>query len=795
MKTVLKLFVVVSLSVASITQIKAQGKITGTISDEKNQAIPFSTVALLAARDSSLVQGKITDEAGLYEMSSIADGNYLVRVSFVGYPTTYSSPFTISPEAKLISLGTIALKETAQTLKEVTVVAQKPLIERLPDRLVMNLENSILTKGATANEILKVAPLVSSGVDGGLTLRGKSNVMILIDGKTIPGATLGSILQNMPADEVEKIEIITNPSAKYDASASGGVINIITKKGLQLGMNGAYRLYASQGMYSKVYTGVNLNYRTQKLNVFGDVSYSAGRNYRHQVYNRNFPTVRSNIENNTDTYTDSYTPSAKVGLDYSINANHSFGATIDAYISTSNDDMQTQSAFGNHSTSPDSSLTSTNDGRSEYRLYNFNVNYKGKLSQKGNEISLMATHSIYNQNTEQVLNYQTFANSGEPLGGKQTLRTDFPSDVAITIAQTDYTHPLTKNTKAEIGFKYTGIDISNQLIQERSVTNRSVSNSGYDEQVAAGYINLNTTIKKFGVQAGVRGENTNTNVANTLKRKFFNFFPSVSIYRSLSDKASLSLSYSRKIDRPMYENLLPIRVYSDPYIIREGNPSLKPQYSDVLEASTTINSITLLGGYTRTKDAMVELPIQDEATHVTTNFTKNFSQVNAYYLSVVLPYNVTPWWQTNNTITGMYNNLSSLISSDLTFKTDITSVMINSTNVFTFKNGWRGQLMGYYNSKSQYGIIRFEPRYSISMGIGKDILNKRGYFKVEVDDIFWSERYNGDSTIGALYQSFKNYGDSRRVRLSFSYKFGKQTVKPKQYKSLGNESENGRLKL
>lgn len=797
MKTIIKASVTVLLSLLVITQIKAQGKVSGTLYDENNQPSAFATVALLAALDSSLVKGNITDEKGNYEFNNVADGEYFIRISYVGYKTTHSDRISISSQNRSVKLGKTMLEELSKTLDEVTITAQRPLIEKQSDRLVMNLENSILAKGATADEILKMAPLVSSSMNGTLTLRGKPNVMILIDGKTIPNATLNTILQSLSAEEIEKLEIITNPSAKYDAAASGGVINIVTKKGLQLGFNGTYHLYASQGLYEKVYTGAGINYRTKKINVYGGINYAFGKNYRNEFYRRNFP--NNSIENNTEYKIDYKSPNAKIGLDINLNKNHTLGISIDGNVSNTNIDLLTKSVFRNILNYPDSSLNTIGDWKYKYNMYNLNVDYKGTLSDKGNEISLNATQTIYKQDSRQILTYQTFSDLGAPISNIEKLRTEIPSDVNITIAQTDYTHPFKENIKGEAGLKYTGINFVNKLTHEALLDDRwmttSLSNSGYTENVAAGYINVNATFENFFLQAGVRGENTTTTVVDTLKRRFFDIFPSFFIQRNINDNHVLSVSYSRKIDRPVYENLIPVRIYVDLYTLREGNPYLQPQYSHSFEISNTIRDITLLAGYTSIKDAMIDIPFQDLETQITTLSFRNFSQIETYNLSVILPIAPTAWWQTNNTLTGMYNNLKASDLNSINFKTSIYSFTFNSINTFSFGKDWKGELVGYYNSSNQYGIFRVLPRYAVSIGIGKDILKMRGNLKFSFDDIFWSEQYMGKAKVGSIDQSLRNYWDSRRFRIAFTYKFGKQTVKPAKNRSLGNESEKNRLKL
>ena len=773
----------------AVIELKAQGSIIGRVVDGLHQPTAYATVTLLTASDSSVVQGKITDEEGVYEMQNVAYGNYKLRITFVGYETLFSKNFIVSPEEKKIILGDHRIQEASQTLEEVTVTAQRPLIEKQPDRLVMNLENSILAKGAMANEILTMAPLVSSGMDGRINLRGKTNVMILIDGKTIPEATLSTTLQNLSAEEIEKIEIITNPPARYDAAASGGVINVITKQAKQLGFKGTYSLFASQGQYGKLYSGLSLNYRTKKLTIFSSLDYSAGKDLHQQSTTRDFQLIDRIVTNDFDNTSEYQTPSGRIGMGYQLGKNHEIGVTFDGYLSESEAYLTGNTSFQGYTARSDSVVQATNRSLDDLHVYNFSVNYQGTLNERGDYLSAIATQTLYYRDNNQALKSQTFSDE-QTLIGEETIRTKLPSDIKITIAQADYSRFFSEKIKADIGVKYTGVNTSSLFSQSGTLDNTTL-NTGYIEHIAAGYISVNASLLNYSLQAGLRGENTSSDIISAGQRKFFNFFPSISIQRSISDAFDVSLSYSRKIDRPLYQNLLPIRNYVDRYTVWEGNPNLKPQYSNILELTGTLNNFTLIAGYTYIKDATFEIPISDAVTQVMNVSMENIDLAEVYNLSAVLPFEINSWWQTNNSVTGIYNRAQSASHED--FEADQFSLMLNSTNVFSFYQGWKGELTGYYNSSQQNGVLNFSPLYAINVGVGRDVLAGRGSFKLRLEDIFWSQRYDGESTIGSVYQQFTNLRDTRRVRVSFTYRFGKQTIDSVEDKGLGNESEKSRL--
>lgn len=720
----------------------------------------------------------------------------MVRISYVGYQMAYSSYFDVKNQQEPIQIEAIQLQEATQSLEEVTVTAQRSLIEKRPDRLIMNLDNSILTKGNTADQLLKMAPLVSTDMSGKLSLRGKTNVMILIDGKQVPETTLSTVLQNMPADQIEKLEIITNPSAKYDAAASGGVINIITKEGLEKGFNGTYRASYTQGKLGRFGTGVSLNYRTDKINVYGDLNYYQGNNYKNENLIRIFPQASYNLISDVK-YNIAYQNfSGKVGLDYTLAENHTVGLLASSYKSSVDMNLNNRADFFSDALRADSSVLTRGNWNYSYNTYNFNVNYQGNLA-KIADISVNATQTLYRKNDEQSLSYQSINSEGSKIGKQQNIQTVTPSDIDITIAQADLTNEIIDDLKLEAGAKYTRIHTKNDFEQGiipgegQPLIITDSSQTGYDEYIIAGYFNVNANIGQYGLQAGLRAEQTNTDVRGIVKRDFLDWFPSLSVARTFSDNYSLSLSYARKIERPTYSNLIPFRRFVDPYSIREGNPLLKPQYSHTIEFSNTFKDFTVLAGYTYTKDAMLDAPYQDE--EVTIFSWRNFSRAETYNLSFVLPLQLTTWWQSNNTVTGLLNRVKTSDENLLNFGKDVFSCLVNTTNLFSLSNSLKAELTGYYNSTNQYGIYTVLPLYSVSVGIAKDILNKQGVVKLKLDDIFWSERYRLNTETGGLIQRINNLNDSRRIGFSFTYKFGKQTVKKNRNRSLGNETESNRL--
>ena len=737
MKTLFTLFTALILPLAGTSNARAQVAIKGKVLDEGENSIPYTTVVLLNPTDSAVVQGKITNEQGEFLFEQISSGDYLLSISFVGYETFYKELMGIKSD---INLGSVTLTEASHTLDGVTVNAQRSLVEKKPDRLIVNLDNSILTKGAMADEVLKVAPLVSTDMDGNIKLRGKPNVMVLIDGKNIPSTTLNTVLENLSGEEIAKIEVITNPSAKYDAAASGGVINIVTKKGLQQGVTGHASIISSQGLRNRTNGSVTLNYRIERLQLSGNLNYAHGGNYLKESIQRNLLSIDNITRNHSKNDIVYRSPFGKVGIDYAIHARHQVGGAIEANYTDVDIVMEATTNFFSQFSQPDSTLLSQSDWISNSSMYNFNINYSGKLGNKGEELSMNTTHTIFRQDSRQTLFYRQLFSEDFPDENQRGIRTATPSDISITIAQLDYTHPFNENFTTEIGVKYTGTTTDNQLSQGQLAddlwTATLRSSIGYKEAIYAGYLSVNTTLGSVNLQAGLRAEQTDALIQDTISRNFVNLFPSILLAKGVNEHYSLSLSYSRKIDRPVYRNLIPFQIFLDPYSGRTGNPLLLPQYSDVIELTNTYKDVTFLASYTNTQNAMLDIPFQNEETLFTTYTYQNLASVASYSLSFILPFQVSRWWQTNSTVTGMYNTFRDPSINDIPFDQDIFGFTINSTNTFLFANDWKAELVGYYNSASQYGISRVEPMYALQAGVSKDIWQGRGNVKLAFDDIF-----------------------------------------------------------
>lgn len=792
-----KLVVSVAIFMFLTDTLMAQFSIKGKVVEKNTQAASFSTVSLHLSKDSSVVKGALANENGEFEIASIDTGSYFVSVSYIGFQKYNSAVLTLNAAQPSLELPLIQLVEDSKVLDEVTVKTQRKLIEQKADRMILNVENSVIAKGNKVNDLLKYTPMVQVRGDGSIKVANKSSVLILVDGKQTGAASLDNFLKNYSAEEILRVEVITNPPAKYDASF-GAVINIVTRKSLELGLNGRFSVSHSQGQYGRFTPDLSLNYRTAKWNIFGNASGGVADYYVDQKIDRFFPeTTIGNYFTSLDSY--KYL-SLFTGADFSPNKNHTFGLRLNSSLNRVNNETDTQTPFKRiNSNTLDSLLNTRNLGRNTNETYDINLSYTGKLDSTGKELNINVTQTLYSKDSRQDIVYYRFGLNNEPSGPPRTIRILNPSNQKNFIAQIDYAIPTSK-ARWDLGAKYFYIGNDNVLRQEDLFNGNyqldpQFSNSGfYRENTYAAYVNYGGKImKSWNMQLGLRAEKTSQELTNTnIKRDYFGLFPSLNLSKELKNGAGLGISFSRKVSRPGLNSLVPYRMIVDPYSIMEGNPGLKPQFSHSFDTYFNKGSITLFANYTYTQDYITDLLRGDAETKIYTQFTGNLKNVHDAYIGLNWSHNLTKWWQTNSnlSVSGTYTKSPIADVSDLKFNG--LGAMVSSTNIFTLPKSWRGELSLSYNSPNRWTIWRMRSIYWVSASVTRDIF-KYGNIRISAEDIFRSQINRLYVSYGVIDLTSRGYNDTQRFKVSFSYGFGKRTVKQARYKALGNETEKGRI--
>ena len=672
-KILIILFAVLQSGLALAQVAKPTAKITGTVLDEKGATMPFATVSLLKAKDSSLVKGALTNENGVYNIDRVNSGNYVVSVSVIGYTKLKSKAFVVN--AADIVVPTLKLSTGIKALKEVTVTGSRPLIERQLDRTVMNVENSVLAAGNSAMEILERAPGVSIDKDDNISLKGKQGVTVMINDKLtyLSSAQLATLLRSTDGTTIQSIEIITNPSAKYDAAGNSGIINIKLKKNKQSGTNGSITTGVGYGAYWKDNSSVSLNHKDGALNVFGTFSHNDNKRANELDLKR---IVTDSIGGKTYFNQFSAMPhvnhnnSYRVGADYDLSNKNTIGFLVNGYFNAENDVNNNNTYIGTQPNVVSSYQNTTSQINQTYDNFAVNLNDRLKIDTNGQALAIDLDYSKFNNNSIAQYNTNFYAPNGAINGTPVLLRNQTPSIITIRTAKADYTYPITKTLKLETGAKFSDVKTDNNLQAQRNINGTYINDTTltnrfvYDEKISAGYINLGQTFKKTSIQAGLRAEYTTSDGtlvgAPPVSRSYVDFFPSVFINHTINDKNEIGLSYSRRIDRPGYDDLNPFIYYLDQYTYSKGNPFLNPQYTNNFELNYTYaKTINVSLGYSQTTDAITQLIVTDPKTKATYQTTYNLQTQNNYNLNINSPYTITKWWTGNINATAFYMGFKS----------------------------------------------------------------------------------------------------------------------------------------
>jgi len=786
---------------------KLQGKVSGSLQDEQGKPMDYATVSLLRAKDSSVVKGALSNDAGLYIFEHVNAGNYIIKSTAVGFEKAISKVFSISENLPDFTVPILKMKPANSTLNTVTVTSSKPLIERKVDRTVMNVENSILAAGNSAMEILERAPGVSVDKDDNISIKGKQGVTVMINDKLtyLSSTQLATLLRSTDGTTISSIEIITNPSAKYDASGNSGIINIKLKKNKQIGTNGSVTVGTGYGAYWKDNETLSLNHKEGNLNIFGSFSHNDNKRSQDIGLKRVITDASGNVTD-FNQYTNmpqvNHNNSYRLGADYDLSSKNTIGFLINGYFNGGNTNNTNTTHIGPNFTQIDSSLTTATSIHQTYHDIAFNLNDTYKIDTAGQQLSADLDYSQFKNGSLSQYVTDFFLANGAPQHPEAFLGNLTPSTINIRTGKIDYVKPITKSFKFESGLKFSDVKTDNDLMQSLSATGVYQSNNHfvYDEMVDAGYINLSKDYKNTSIQAGLRAEYTRSNavgdsvnVTQTITRHYLDLFPSLFINHTFNDKNELGISYSRRVDRPQYDNLNPFVYHLDPYTYQKGNPFLKPQYTNNFELNYTYNkNLNISLGYSRTNDVITQIPGTDPATKVSFVTQQNLQIQNNYNINIYTPYTISKWWNGNVNATGFYLGFKSNGLEGGNLDRGQAAYQIRTTQTFLPFAGYKAELTTNYQSGLTYGLFSVKPQYSTDAGISHSFADKNATIKLSMSDIFNTRR----NDVTSIYQNnnldIHQKNESRITRLTFTYNFGNRKIKARQHKT-GADDEKGRV--
>lgn len=828
MKKFFSLLAVAFIGMSSFAQSASSGgKISGSIKDGGNQKIiDAASVSLLRAKDSGLVKVAVADKDGNFSFENIKDGSYLILATSIGHAKTYSSKITITAEAPVANTGVLQLVQVEKDMKEVSVTSKKPLIERKLDRTIVNVDASITNTGGTAMEVLEKSPGVSVDKDGNISLKGKSGVIIYIDGRPsyLGAADLANMLRNMTASQLEQIEIMTNPPAKYDAAGNAGVINIKTKKNKLFGYNGNITTGYTQGRYARFNEAVSFNYRNKKVNFFSNLNYNRNHRGEELYIVRNFrdantKQIKSIFDQSTQMENQRHYYNAKIGIDYNVSKNTTLGVVLNGFYNPSLWQSNTKTYIYDPNYNLTDITTASTENKEKWKNFSSNVNFRTKLDSAGQELSGDLDFIQYKATSVQPLTSSYYDAIGNLKQTPDVLNGTLPTNIKIYSGKFDYTLPLKKDAKFEAGFKTSFVTNDNDARYDSLKTGYSVLDSArsnhfiYDENINAAYVNYNRPLgKKWSAQLGLRVENTNSNgiskgytynanqdkfvyTETKFKRSYTQLFPTVYLQYTANEKNQFVINYGRRIKRPDYEDMNPFVHFLDRYTFEQGNPNISPQFSHNIELSHTWKGfLTTTVNYTATNNIIQQVLEQNDVTNETFIKKANIASAKQIGLEVTANKSLTKWW-TGNIYANVYNNHFNGLVNNERISIGITTFMAQLQHQFKFKKGWAAELSGFYRSKGLEGVIYIKPMVQVNAGFSKQVLKDKGSIRLNVRDIFAGGVFKGYSKYGTVDANFKNVNDSRAVSLSFTYRFNKGKLKAGSSKrNSGAGDEQNRVK-
>jgi hypothetical protein len=765
------------------------GTLSGIVQDETGAALSFATVGILQTADNKMVTGAVTDDAGKFEIKTPAAGKYLLRASVIGYTQLDTPPFEVSGPEFSKNFGKLSLKQDTKVLQEVTVQSMRPTITSHADKLVVSVEGTALAAGNTAYEVLAKSPGVFIDQDGNIQLNGKGGIRIMIDGKLsyLTGKELQNFLKGMSAENLKDIEIITNPSSKYDAEGTAGILNINLKKNTLTGVNGSVNIGGQYNGMSSYSTGANINYKKGKWSSFLNADISRRIFYRNATFTREFNTPETSVRfvMNGRQEDIRLAPSVRLGTDYDISSNHSIGISANLYHQDFDSEFKTSTFQGNGNPALDSLITATNLINGKFSNSTFNAHYIGKIDTSGTTLTADVDYVriINNANSRFINQYAQISDDAFPR--LVLLSSDNPSNFNIFSAKTDFSKSFSKDTKLELGAKASHVISDNNLMFFTNTENlripdeRRTSHFIYKENIYAAYVNFNTKLsEKWSVQSGLRTEQTVgkgnlLTTGTTFTRNYLNWFPSVFLLNKISKDYQIAYKYSRRINRPRYESMNPFVFYLDPYTYAQGNPNLRPAYTHSLELTQTLKSVYILTlGYAITKNFIAEIPEQFPESKLTifqqTN-VKQFKNINA---NLVLPVKIAKKWDINNNLTVAYQDYSVEQQGNILRNTQLF-YYAQSTHTIQLPKKLMLELNGSYQGPVAYGLYKISSMWWVDAGLKRSFMEDKLELALNVTDIFKTRQVVGAANYNGNINEFDQYFGSRSFRLNLRYRFTK----------------------
>lgn len=792
-----------------MVQWAAAQRISGAVHQSNHVPVEFATITLRHAADSAIVKGTLTDAQGLFEIKDVKAGQYFLETHLLGMQKAHTEVFNYTGGDYQLP-APVVLVEQSRELAAVTIISRKPPIEVKADKTILNVEGTVSSTGLNALELLRKAPGVVIDNNENVNVKGKNKVRILIDGRETPlsGKDLAATLKSLQASDIAAIEIISNPSAKYDAAGNAGIINIRLRKNKTMGTNGNLSLNATYGFTPKGDGNLSLNHRGKKFNAFGTVNGNLGAWHNTNDFLRvqnGLVFDQHSAQENMNRFA-----SARLGADWFVNDRHTFGVLVRGKFDRSNWESTSRALISaENASAPHALLDATNliDNNNEDLNANFNYRY---ADTSGRSLNVDLDRGGYR--FRGMSNQPNFYKTPDEIQitERKIYRLVTPTDIILTTAKTDYEQRLWKGTLGA-GFKLADVKTDNtfdfyNIVEDRPELDNGKSNRfKYAERTFAAYLNYNRQFgKKWNLQSGLRMESTrytgnllsnNDQNGQKVEADYTKLFPSAALTYEINKKLGLNLTYSRRIDRPSYQDLNPFEFKLDELTYEKGNPRLVPQLTNSVELSPVFGGFPVLTlGYSHTKDVFTQIldTTNVRATYIT---RANIADQRNYTLTVNAPTPIAKWWEGFVSITAFRSHFKANFREGYQFEQSFTAMNAYAEQTFKLPQGWSVQISGWYNTPAFWGTFRTFAQGMMDAGIQKKILNGQGDLRLRFGDILHTGGFSGKNLFTpGLKMDLAGTWESRTVSLNFNYRFGRSEVKQARQRKTGLEDESKRVK-
>lgn len=751
-------------------------------------------VYLLESNSKTIIKTEIPNAENQFVFSNIKKGNYFIKVIQNSKTIYVSDNFDV---AQNLNLDKIKINPNSNIIDEVVVKKAIPYLERKEGKTILNAESAIGSAGASAFDLIEKAPGVNVDSNDNISLRGKTGILVQIDGKqtAMSGASLSNYLKGISSGTVDKIEFITNPSAKYDASGSS-IINIKLKKGKKSGTNGSVSIVYGQGMLPTSNNSVNLNHGAEKFNLFGSYNYTYREGISKLLLNRRF------FQN--EVFTNAYEQNnflkiiyryqtARFGADYSPNKKQTFGFIANSFSNNYDPFQNNSTNVYNSNNIINSRFNTINNSKENRKNYSVNINHKFAIDTLGTEWTTDFDHANYDSKTNQNFTTRYFDLNNFEFQNPYLLNGDIKGNLNIYALKSDFVTTLKNKIKFETGIKSSFVKADNDLgfydvssgipIFDATKSNHFI----YDENINAAYVSSSKEFKKWNINLGLRLENTNitgNQITNNIKFKdnYVQFFPTGIVTYNFNDKNSLELNYSRRITRPSYDQLNPFKFFLDPTTFKEGNPYLKPQTTQNFELTYVYNQkITSTLGFGRTTNNITEVIAPSDANPLITIQTdKNLNTVDVLGLFTTIPLDIAKWWTVNNSLNFYYGWYSGTVANTTLNNTGNLNFNFNNINNFKISKSYSAEFTADYRGREVYAFMDVNPVWFVNVGFQK-IFENKSKLRLAINDVFFTNKTTADTEFLGYKERFNVSRDSRVIILSYTYNFGsgKNSLKKK----------------